>query len=116
MGQPIEVTSRPGSRPQVMFFELNRSLTGMRVELYEDPAAATGDRWVDETARRLGALGATRLTIYSSSIVAEAPDWSGLRERAEEVIRELYIYYVGGVIPEGDDTGEEDGEQEGQTA
>ena len=108
MGQPIEVTSRPGGRPEVRFFEINRSLTGMRIEQYTDPSAASGPRWVDEMARRLGALGVTRVTIYSSSIVAEAPDWSGLEDQASDVIRELYIYYVDGKIPAGDYTGEEE--------
>lgn len=114
MGQPIEVTSRPGGRPEVMFFEINRSLTGMRIEQYLDPEGATGDRWADELARRLGALGVRQVTIYSSTVVAEADDWSALRERAEETIRELYVYYVGGQIPEGDYTGEE--EASGETA
>ena len=79
----------------------------MRIESYRDPAHATGERWADEMARRLGALGVTKVTIYTSSIIAEAPDWSGLTERAEEAVRELYIYYVDGKIPEGDYTGEE---------
>ena len=86
---------------------INRSLTGMRIESYSDPANAPGDRWVDEMARRLGALGVSKVTISSSSIVAEAPNWSTLAEPAEEAIRELYIYYVDGKIPEGDYTGEE---------
>ncbi len=108
MGQPIEVTSQPGSRPQVVFFEINRSLTGMKIEEYRSPADAEGDRWVDELARRLGALGVTRLTIYSSSVVAEAPDWSDIRDEAERTIEQLYVYYREGKIPEGDYTGAED--------
>lgn len=107
MGQPIEVTSQPGGRPEIMIFSINRSLTGMRLEQYDDPAGATGDRWCDEMARRLGALGVTRATIYASSIVAEAPDWTSRRGDVEAAIRELYIYYVDGKIPEGDYTGEE---------
>lgn len=109
MGQPIEVTSHPGSTRSIRIFSINRSLSGMRIETYADPARAPGERWVDEMARRLGALGATRVTIYAGSIVAEAPDWSGLTDPAEEAIRGLYIYYVGGKIPEGDYTGEESG-------
>lgn len=107
MGQPIEVTSQPGGRPEIMIFSINRSLTGMRLEQYDNPAGTTGDRWCDEMARRLGALGVTRATIYSSSIVAEAPDWSSRRGEVEAAIRELYIYYVDGKIPEGDYTGDE---------
>lgn len=107
MGQPIEVTARAGSSPQIMIFSVNRSLTGMRIEGYHDPAHAEGDRWCDELARRIGALGASRVTVYASDIVVEAADWSGLQAPVEDAIRDLYIYYVGGVIPEGDYTGEE---------
>lgn len=107
MGQPIEVTSEPGSRPEIMMFSINRSLTGMKIEEYFDPSNASGDRWCDELARRLGALGVSRATVYASSVVAEAPDWGTLVASAEATIQDLYIYYVGGVIPEGDYTGEE---------
>lgn len=79
----------------------------MRIESYADAANALGERWVDELARRLGALGVSRVTVYANSIVAEAPDWSALIEQAEEAIGELYIYYADGKIPEGDYTGEE---------
>ena len=34
MGQPITVTTRAGTRPEVRFFEANRSLTGMAIETY----------------------------------------------------------------------------------
>ncbi|MBI2168739.1 MAG: hypothetical protein HYU28_04450 [Actinobacteria bacterium] len=107
MGQPIEVTSQAGGVPAIRIFSINRSLSGMKIEEYRGPAEATGERWVDEMARRLGALGATRVTVYASSIIAEAPDWSGLTGPAEEAIAELYTYYVDGKIPEGDYTGEE---------
>ena len=40
MGQPIAVTARPGLRPEVMHFEINRSLTGMQTERYASPEAA----------------------------------------------------------------------------
>lgn len=108
MGQPIEVQSQSGSRPELMIFSINRSVTGMKLEEYLDPAEAEGDRWCDELARRLGASGVTRATIYSSTVVAEAPDWDSRRGEVEDLIRDLYIYYIDGKIPEGDYTGEEE--------
>lgn len=108
MGQPIEVQSQPGSRPELMIFSINRSVTGMKLEEYPDPAEAEGDRWCDELARRLGAVGVTRATIYSSTVVAEAPDWDSRRGEVGDLIRDLYIYYIDGKIPEGDYTGEEE--------
>lgn len=116
MGQPIEVTSQPGSRPELMIFSINRSVTGMKLEEYPDPADAEGDRWCDELARRLGEAGVTRATIYSSTVVAEAPDWESRRSEIEDLIRDLYIYYVDGKIPEGDYTGEEESSADSEDA
>jgi len=108
MGQPIEVSSQPGASGSIRIFTINRSVTGMRLEEYRQPANATGPRWVDELARRLAGVGVTRLTIYSSTVIAELPEWTDeLVASAEDAIRELYVYYVDGVIPPGDYTGEE---------
>ena len=68
MGQPITVTMRAGNRPDVRFFEANRSITGMAIELYANPETAVGDRPPDVLAKRLFDLGATKVTVYSSGI------------------------------------------------
>ncbi len=101
MGQPITVTSRPGLRPDVMHFELNRSLTGMQIDRYASVADATGTKPPDELARRLFALGVTGVTIYSSSVTVTAPAerWQELRSQVEETIVNLFIYYREGVTP-----------------
>lgn len=79
-----------------MLFDINRSLTGMAIERYDDSRGVAGDRWCDELARRLFDIGVTRCTVYSSSVIAEAPDWSARRDRAEETIRNLYVFYLEG--------------------
>src|ERR671933_3069026 len=101
MGQPITVTPRAGLRPEVMHFELNRSLTGMETERYSSPDEATGTRPADELARRLFALGVTGVTIYSSVVTATAPDhsWDQLRDKVVETIKNLFIYYRDGATP-----------------
>jgi len=101
MGQPIAVTARPGIRPEVMHFEINRSLTGMQTERYPSPEAITGHRPPDELARRLFALGVSGITIYSSviTVVAPAEQWATLKDRALETIENLFIYYRDGVVP-----------------
>ena len=53
MGQPITVTMRAGTRPEMRFFEANRSITGMAIETYPSADEATGDRPPDVLARRL---------------------------------------------------------------
>lgn len=101
MGQAITVTVRAGVRPEVMHFELNRSLTGMQIERYASPEAVTGQGPPDELARRLFALGVTGVTVYSSVVTVTAPPerWGDLRDKVEETIANLFIYYREGAPP-----------------
>jgi hypothetical protein len=100
MGQPITVTVRAGARPDVRFFETNRSITGMAIEVYADPAAASGDRPPDVLARRLLEQGATKVTVYSNVVTVEAPPahWPELEPTARFTIEHLFEFY-------GDDAG-----------
>jgi hypothetical protein len=100
MGQTITVTSRQGSRPEVRFFDTNRSLTGMDIERYASPADIHWNRPPDVLARRLFELGATAVAVYSNVVTVEAPApaWPDLEPRIEHVITHLFHYY-------GDDAG-----------
>jgi hypothetical protein len=95
MGQPITVKVRAGARPGVRFFEANRSITGMAIEVYADAAAAAGDRPPDVLARRLFDAGATKVTIYSNVVTVEAPAdaWSALEARATYLVEHLFEFY-----------------------
>ena len=95
MGQPITVTTRTGTRPEVRFFEANRSLTGMAIETYASPADAAGDRPPDVLARRLFDLGATRVTVYSNVVTVEAPAaaWPDLEPKSTHTIEHLFEFY-----------------------
>ena len=110
MGQPITVSVRAGGRPEVRFFDANRSLTGMEIETYvrgdsvrgpgEGEALPDGQRPPDVLARRLFDLGAQRVTIYSNVVTVEAPAaaWADLEPKAVHTIEHLFEYY-------GDDAG-----------
>ncbi len=115
MGQPITVSVRAGGRPEVRFFDANRSLTGMEIETYvrgedvrgEDIRGAgegeprpDGQRPPDVLARRLFDLGAQRVTIYSNVVTVEAPAaaWAELEAKVVHTIEHLFEYY-------GDDAG-----------
>src|SRR5919109_2469983 len=99
MGQPITVTARPGVRPDVRNFELNRSLTGMAIERYDPAEPPTGHRPPDELARRLFGLGVTGVTVYSSVVTVTAPEWGELDGKVLDTIENLFIYYREGQIP-----------------
>jgi hypothetical protein len=99
MGQPITVLEKPATRPGVVRFELNRSLTGMGHERYRSEADATGDRPPDELARRLfGHPGVEAVHVYSNVVTVEvsgAVDSAAMRDDIEA----LFIHYTPGVIP-----------------
>jgi hypothetical protein len=100
MGQPITVSVRRGARPDVRMFDLNRSLTGMALEIYAKRDVATGERPPDVLARRLFDLGATLVSVYSNVVTVEAPTaaWTDLEPKAVHTIEHLFEYY-------GDDAG-----------
>ena len=100
MGQTITVTSRQGSRPEVRFFDTNRSLTGMEIERYAGPQDVHWQRPPDVLAKRLFELGAQAVAIYSNVVTVEAPvdAWPVLEGQVEHIITHLFHYY-------GDDAG-----------
>jgi hypothetical protein len=100
MGQPITVTVRTGARPEVRIFDLDRSLTGMALEVYPSREDATGNRPPDVLARRLFDLGATRVSVYSNvvTVEADAAAWGQAEAKAVHTLEHLFEYY-------GDDAG-----------
>jgi hypothetical protein len=103
MGQSITVVQKPSATPGVVRLETNRNLTGMGHERYRSAAEATGQRPVDELARRLFATGAVDgLHVYGNVItvdLARGADGGGL----VEVVRTLFVHYVPGVLPPTDE-------------
>ena len=96
MGQPVTLLRTSSPRLGVVRFELNRSLTGMGHERYRAGEEILGDRPCDVLARRLFEIpGIASIHMYSHMVTVEL-DESGV-SGIEDVIRELYTYYVPGV-------------------
>ena len=97
MGQPITVTVRAGASPDVRFFECDRSLTSMAIEVYTpgSEAAVSGARPPDVLARRLLEAGAAKVTIYSNVVTVEAPpeSWVDLEPKVKHTIEHLFEFY-----------------------
>ncbi|MGQ0823630.1 MAG: hypothetical protein ACT4OX_01135 [Actinomycetota bacterium] len=95
MGQPITVSARAGGRPDVRFFDTNRSLTGMAIESYAAAPPTDAQRPPDVLARRLFALGATRVTVYSNVATVEAPAaaWAELEPKIVHTLEHLFEFY-----------------------
>lgn len=99
MGQPISVVEKPSSKPGVVRFEINRSLTGMGHERYRSLDDATGDRPPDALARRLFERGGVAAVhVYSNVITVELAE-GGTGDGMRELIEELFIHYREGVQP-----------------
>lgn len=95
------MTVRAGNAPDIRFFECNRSLTGMAIEVYTaDSEALAGGKPPDVLAKRLLDAGATKVTIYSNVVTVEAPAavWAELEPKATFTIEHLFEFY-------GDDAG-----------
>ncbi len=96
MGQPITVTVHAGNRPDVRFFDSNRSLTGMAIEVYTGAAAEIeGGRPPDVLAKRVLEMGATKVTIYSDVVTVEASAnaWDILEPKIVHAIEHLFEFY-----------------------
>jgi hypothetical protein len=99
MGQPITVIEKPTTKPGVIRFELNRSLTGMGHERYSSRASATGVRPVDELARRLFDHGGVRSVHVYSNVVTVELESGASSAGLQQVIEDLFLYYSEGVVP-----------------
>jgi hypothetical protein len=97
MGQPVTVLEKPSSRPGVVRFEINRTLTGMGHERYVVGRPVEGDRPPDVLARRLFEHGGIDAIHVNSNVItldlAKGADTHGIKA----VIEDLYTYYRPGV-------------------
>jgi hypothetical protein len=105
MGQPVSVIEKPSSRPGVVRFEINRTLTGMGHERYRADRPVDGDRPPDELARRLFERGGIdAVHINSNVITLDLSKGSGDTAGIAGIIEDLYTYYRPGVpVPSPDD-------------
>jgi hypothetical protein len=103
MGQQITIVAKPTARPGVVRLETNRNLTGMGHERYATAADATGDRPVDEVARRIFAAAEVEsVHVYGNVITVDlAKGQSG--DHLADVVEELFVHYVPGVVPPTDE-------------
>jgi hypothetical protein len=99
MGQPITVQEKTTSRPDLLRFEINRSLTGMGHEHYASLQDALGERPPDQLARRLFQKGGVRSVHIFSNVVDVEVEPGARPSTFVDVIRDLYIHYREGVTP-----------------
>jgi len=103
MGQPVRVVDkRVLTAPDVVRYEVDRSLTGSGHEAYFGAADAISERPPDQLARRLFDTGfVTKVHVFSNLItVTLKHDSTGQDvESMQALIEELFIHYTPGVEP-----------------
>jgi len=99
MGQPVAVIEKPSSRPGVVRFEANRSLTGMGNERFTAGEQAIGPRPAAELARRFFATGRVDAVHVYSNVVTVDLKKGFTSDGLAEIFEHLYIYWVPGREP-----------------
>ena len=98
MGQPVAVVQKQSSRPGVVRFEANRSFTGMGHDSFRSRDDALGATPSAEIARRFFDTGKVDgVHVYGNVVTVDLRKGftaTGL----QEVLENLYIYYVPGFV------------------
>lgn len=97
MGQPVTVVQKPSSKPGVVRFEINRSITGMGHERYRADEEVSGNRPPDELARRLFAHGGIDRIHMNSNVITLDLGKGATAGGLADVIADMFIYYRPGV-------------------
>ena len=95
MGQPVTVIQKSVTKPGVLRFEINRSITGMDHERYSQDQEILGTRPPDELAKALFNLGGIE-KIHMNSNVITIDQSKGQISPAQIVktITEMFTYYL----------------------
>ena len=98
MGQPVVVTQKNSSRPGVVRYELNRTLTGTGHEVYLPDSPISGHRPPDLLARRLfeQVRGLESIHILWGMVTVEM-SFGTDADIAKAIMEELYTFYRPGV-------------------
>ena len=98
MGQPVTVIQKSVTKPGVLRFEINRSITGMDHERYSLDQEILGTRPPDELAKAIFNLGGIE-KIHMNSNVITIDQAKGQINPADIVktITEMFTYYLPGV-------------------
>ena len=97
MGQQVSVVERPSTRPGMIRFELNRSLTGMGHEHFASVSDAVGPRPAAALARQLLATGQVDSVYMYGNIVTIDIAKGYTADGLDDVVRNMYQYWKPGM-------------------
>ncbi len=102
MGQPVSVIEKASSKPGVVRFSTNRSISGTGHDYFASAEQAIGVTPSAELARRIFARGGVATVHINGSVVTVSFEHGG-SEGVADIIANLYTYYTPGVMPPTDD-------------
>jgi hypothetical protein len=99
VGQPVAVTVKPSTRPGILRFEANRSLTGTGHERFSSLDQTDGERPAAVLARRFLESGQVdAVHIYMNIVTVDLREgFTG--DSLAETLEDLYTYYREGFVP-----------------
>jgi hypothetical protein len=100
MGQPVTVIEKPSTRPGVIRYETNRTLTGMGHEYFRSAADVHGTTPPARLAQRLLERGGIDLVHMNGNVVTVHLSDGSAPTGIKALIEDLYTYYRDGVEPE----------------
>ncbi|HSP02644.1 MAG TPA: hypothetical protein VLR27_04040 [Acidimicrobiales bacterium] len=106
MGQSVNVVAKHSSNPEILRFEINRSLTGMGHERYRSLDDLVLDRPVDRLARRLLEHGGVDGVHVNSSVITVDLGGGYVGDGLQQIIEDLFRFYPD--APDGNDAPEAD--------
>lgn len=98
MGQPVTVIQKSATKPGVLRFEINRSITGMDHERYSDGVEILGDRPPDQLAKSLFSLGGIERVHINSNVITLDLGKGGVNpSEIINTITKMFTFYLPGV-------------------
>lgn len=97
MGQPVTVVQKASSKPGVVRYEINRSITGMGHERYLAGDRVWGDRPPDVLARALFEHGGIEGVHINSNVITLNLGRDADTDSIAKLIADMFIYYRPGV-------------------
>jgi hypothetical protein len=99
VGQPVVVTAKPSSRPGILRFEANRSLTGTGHERFSSLDETDGERPAAVLARRFFETGQVDAVHVYMNVVTVDLRKGFTGDALAGTLEDLYTYYREGFVP-----------------
>ena len=103
MGQPVTAIEKKSSRPDIVRFDINRSLTGMGHERYTRDTESFDHRPTDMLAERLLEFSEVSGVHINSNVITITVDGAADTAAMKKTIEDMFLYWLPGMVPPTDE-------------